>query len=294
MKALKNLTTRFVIALVTLVTGITVLPLSPSYTSLDLSAAAQNTKSRSEEILSAIMPNGVWGDASQLDRFERAEVIVALRAAQAEANGDRALGIVFLLAVLREHYRENRARLLEALKACPKNSYPEKEQCADFISGYLMELSRRGDVSLLRPLFETSSLADGGFSESLGGFYSDMLANRPEQFLEALRLYPRKRQRSFCRWAGQEDGSGMDEQRFRLVRQLLTHMFMRSRDPLAPLAKNCLLGVQDGHNEAKSVPASECLRQHDQMLPPERNQHGCHQQRGALCSCRPTGANLTD
>src|SRR5258705_340561 len=53
---------------------------------------------RSKEILNVLMPNGVWADDGKLELFERDELVKALKNAQSDAHGDRALGIAFLLA----------------------------------------------------------------------------------------------------------------------------------------------------------------------------------------------------
>jgi hypothetical protein len=82
------------------------------------------------------------------------------------ACGHRALGIAFLLAALKEDYFSNKSKLLDALKKCRSLPYPDKGRCADVRSSYLIELAHRGDISLLKPSFDISDLADGAFSES--------------------------------------------------------------------------------------------------------------------------------
>src|ERR1700686_4081758 len=87
---------------------------------------------RSKEILTVLMPNGVWADDSKLELFEGDELIKVLKNAQTDAHGDRALGIAFLLAALKEDYFSNRSKLLDALQGCRGLSYPAESQCADF------------------------------------------------------------------------------------------------------------------------------------------------------------------
>lgn len=194
---MNNQIVRFLVLLIAFAIGISassIINLLGSHHSTNI--VVQNdevpTRDRSQEILNALIPNGVWADASKLESFERAEVIRVLQEAKGGVQGDRALAITFLLAALKEDYPANRSKLLDALTECRRLPYPR--QCADFVSSYLMELVRRGDVSLLKPLFDISDLADGGFGEALGDFYSEMLQEQPEQFLLALRPYSRQTQ----------------------------------------------------------------------------------------------------
>ncbi len=253
---MRNLSARLFIALITFALGIAVAsfwlffrasrkPQSPASPSVQ----SQSPK-RSEEILRVLMPNDVWGDVSKLERFDHSEEVQVLREAQVKAEGDRAIGIAFLLAALGEDYESNRGRLLERLKECAHKSYPEEGECTDIVADHLMELCRRGDYSLFKPLFDVSNKADGAFSESLWAFYSDMLYKQPEQFLKALASYPKKKQSGFCWEAGIEDGSGMDEERFRHVSQSLNDISARSDNSLRPIARTCLLGVETGYKRA--------------------------------------------
>src|SRR5690349_23594705 len=66
-----------------------------------------------------------------------------------------------------ERMPATRSSLVAALQRCRGLPYPYEAECADSVSSDLMELARRGDVSLLKPLFDISDLADGDFSESL-------------------------------------------------------------------------------------------------------------------------------
>lgn len=249
---MRTLTIRVLIALITFTIGIIAASVwlfypshkSESQTTQNLQPQSQN---RSEEILRVLMPNGIWGDVSQLDRFDRSEEIRVLREAQVDAKNERAIGIAFLLAALSDDYEANRGKLLDALEECANKPYPEEGECTYFVADYLMELCRRGDFSLFKPLFDVSKKADGAFAQSLGGFYSDMLYEQPEQFLKALAPYPKKKQRDFCSSAGAEDGGGMSEDRFQKISQALNNI---SDSSLRPVARTCLLGVKAGYRQA--------------------------------------------
>lgn len=252
---MKFLTTRFIVALITFIVGVTAASVwffSPSNNSTNPATpiTQSQTQTRSEEILGVLMPNGVWADASQLGRFDRSEEIRVLREAQVDAKDERAISVAFLLATLGQDYEANRDRLLDALSRCSDQPYPKEAQCSDFIADYLMELCRRGDASLFQPLFDVSGKADGAFSQSLGGFYSDMLWEKPEQFIKALESRPKKEQRELCYRAGVEDGGGMNEGRLRDTRESLSRMSALSNDSLALVARTCISGVEAGYQRA--------------------------------------------
>jgi hypothetical protein len=249
---MRNLTIRFFIALITFTVGIIVASVWLFYPARKFDVRiTQNlqpqSQNRSEEILRILMPNGVWADVAQLDRFDRSEEIRVLRESQVDAKNERAISIAFLLAALGNDYGVNREKLLDALKECANKPYPEEGECTYFVADYLMELCRRGDFSLFRPVFDVSKKADGAFAQSLGGFYSDMLYEQPEQFLKALSPYPQKKQRDLCSSAGVEDGGGMNEERFRNIRQSLNNI---SDISLRPVARTCLQGVGAGYRRA--------------------------------------------
>jgi hypothetical protein len=252
---MKFLTVRFIVALATFVTGVTAASLwffHPSQHSTNPAApvARLPTRTTSEEILRGLMPNGVWGDARRLGRFDRSEEIRALREAQVDARGERALSIAALSAALGDDYEANRGRLLEALGRCSGRPDSEAARCADFIAEHLMELCRRGDPSLFQTLFDVSARADGAYAQSLGVFYSDMLWEQPEQFIEALESRPREERREFCYRAGVEDGGGMNEGRLRDVLGSLRRLSARHDNSLAPVARTCTSGVEAGHKLA--------------------------------------------
>jgi len=244
---MRSLTIRFLVALITFIIGIiatSVWLFHPSRKSE--SPATQNLQSqnRSEEILHVLIPNDVWADVTQLDRFDHAEEIRVLKEAQVEAKNERAVSIAFLLAALGDDYEANRKKLLDELQECAE---PHPEECTSFVADYLMELCRRGDFSLFRLLFDMSRKADGAFSESLGSFYSDMLYEQPEQFLRALSPYPKNKQRALCSAAGFEDGGGMAEERFLNIHKSLSDI---SDVFLRPVARTCLLGLETSHRQS--------------------------------------------
>ena len=259
---MRRITTRFLVALITFTIGIIAASVwlfhsphkSESIATQNLQPQSQN---RPEEIMRVLMPNDVWGDVSQLDRFDHTEEIRVLKEAQVEAKNERAVSIAFLLAALGNDYEANRKKLLDALQGCSNRPYPKDGECAYFVADYLMELCKRGDYSLFKPLFDVSKKADGAFAQSLGGFYSDMLYEQPKEFLKSLSPYPKNKQRALCSSAGLEDGSGMAEERFQNIRKSLNDI---SDISLRRVARTCLLGLETRHIQAmennKSVKAN--------------------------------------
>jgi hypothetical protein len=196
------------------------------------------------------LPNdGTWADVSQLEKFERSEVIKTLQDAELNASSDRALSIAFLLAVLKEDYEVNRSKLLTALSEYRCREYPQKLNCAECLSGYLIELAQRGDTSLYTPLFEVSDLADGALAESLGAFYSDALNQHTTEFVAALTRIPEQSQDLICDFASREDGGGMSDETFRAVKRSLNSLG-RQDNPLAVVARRCGVTLQGGKRQA--------------------------------------------
>jgi hypothetical protein len=241
---------RIIVAFVTFMAGIAITSLwhcyeSPKFEIYAALVVQPLTHSRSEAIMRVLMPDGVWGDPSQLDRFDRVEAAHALIDAQSDAHEAQALGIVFLLAALDYDYESNKEKLLHALDHCGRKSYPEDGQCYYLVADYLIVLGRRGDASLLGPLFNVSGQADGAFAQYLGGFYSDMLFERPEQFIQALEIRVKDEQRDLCFHAG----GYMDRGQLRDVRQSLKRMAARSDVSRAPVARICLSAAEAGHKQ---------------------------------------------
>jgi hypothetical protein len=191
-----------------------------------------------DEILRALLPNGIWPDTTQLARFRRVDEIRALKAAQVSAKGERATSIIWL-AALKYHYSENRSRLVNVERACHSQPYPDYGECYSLAADRLIDLFRRGDNSLLKYLFDIWPHSDGFLSEVLGGFYSDTLASRPRVFLGVLSRRSWKQQEAISLAAGIEDGGGMDRGRLVAVRKLLSQA-IRKNDRLSKVAALCL------------------------------------------------------
>jgi hypothetical protein len=111
-----------------------------------------------EEIIRALMPNGDWAEERNLNQFKRADEIRALKKAQREAKGWRAVSVAYLLAVLDYEYTANRKIVVDKHNSCRKETYPHTLACWDQVSEFLMGLFRRGDHPLLKPLLAMGGL----------------------------------------------------------------------------------------------------------------------------------------
>ena len=209
--------------------------------------ALSNEEALSKEILATLFPNnGTWADSSQLEKYDRCTVIRILKEAERNASGDREVGIAFLLSVLRYDYETNRLKLLSAVSDCRRQDDPRQANCAYFVSDYLIELTRRGDLSFIAPLFGVSDLSDGDFSESLGVFYSDVLHEHPNEFVEALTLLSTESQDRVCEMTGAEDGGGMSSERLRAVKLSLRAIGRRDR-LLVPVVSSCEAAINQSN-----------------------------------------------
>src|SRR6266849_1405035 len=206
---------------------------------LAATCCAQSVSPSNDEIVRALLPNGIWPDTTQLAHFRRADEIRALKAAQVSAKDERATSIIWLLAALNYDYSENRSRLVNVERACHSQPYPDYGECYSLAADRLIDLFHRGDNSLLKYLFDIWPHSDGFLSEVLGGFYSDTLASRPRVFLGVLSRRSWKQQEAISLAAGIEDGGGMDRGRLVAVRKILSQA-IRKNDRLSKVAELCL------------------------------------------------------
>jgi hypothetical protein len=210
-----------------------------------------------EEILRALMPNGVWPEMDNLKRFKRTDEVRALKAAQGKATGQRATSIIWLLAALKYRYAENQRKLVNIQKNCHRQPYPHAGECYSYMADTLIDLFNRGDNSLLKYLFDTWRHSDGFLSEVLGGFYSDTLASKPRVFLTVMRARSMEEQKAISSAAGYEDGGGMNRERLLTVRRILRRAINKN-DSLSKVAALCLKQIDLAHKQSEL----ERARQH--------------------------------
>ena len=100
--------------------------------------------------------------------------------------------IAFLFCWL-EHDYESNVKLIES--ALSKTS-PYQGFYADDAESMLSRLIDHGKKDLLKPLFESTTWADGALSEGLSVTFARGLQNDPEHFLSQLSPYPKTREKS--------------------------------------------------------------------------------------------------
>ena len=197
----------------------------------------------SDEMLKVLLPNDTWAEVSQLEKYDRGQMIKVLRTAAREASGERALSITFLFAALKEDYQVNRSKLLTALGDCHLHESPHN--CTEIISEYLIELARRGDSSLFTPLFGVADMSDGCLTECLAVFYSDALHQHPKEFVAALTPLPSESQNLVCEFASWE----MSDEEFRQAKRSL-NATGRHNSRLVSTARRCAVALQRGKTAA--------------------------------------------
>jgi hypothetical protein len=201
------------------------------------------------EILQALLPNGIWAEERNLEKFNRSDEIRALTKAQVNAKEWRAVSIAYLLAILKHKYWANRQVVVNKHNSCRKKPYPGTYECWDLVSEPLMGLFRRGDHPLLLPLLAMGPYGDGAFSESMGSFYADTLRAQPRLFLKTLATFPWEIQHTDAMLAGYVDGSGMEAAMLSEVRGSLQRISSKPLDPLVRVARLVLTEVNKANRK---------------------------------------------
>ena len=159
---------------------------------------------------------------------DRDAVVKQLRAAQAHATGERLQQTAFLLALLNSDYEKNRDYLVHTLRGCTTETI--RYGCDTNTGAFLMVLFERGHEDALRPLmlYGTDSY-NAELAEMVGDFLATTLSKHSDDFLNALRDFPTRKQTKVCGFASAGDGSGMAPADLQRVRKILK----KQRDPVA-------------------------------------------------------------
>jgi hypothetical protein len=178
-----------------------------------------------------------WSDVSRPS--ERADAAKRLKEARRTAYGSHAQQIAFLLAVLNVDYPRDRDYLLWALRGC---DVPEiRNGCDELTGSYLVDLFQHGHREILAPLLN-AAIKDynAAGSEILGGFFSELVASSPEEFLDGVRSFPVPTQKKMCYFAGLGDGGGMGPSDLKELRARLGAMHDE-------VAQRCLLQIESAN-----------------------------------------------
>jgi len=138
---------------------------------------------------------------------------------------------------------KDRNEALRIFKACIRPNRPATLECSEEFVGNVIALYDRGDHSLLKPLLDAGLSSDGGLSEELGGFYSEVVTKTPRLFLAAVKWRSMRQQRDLCWMAGAVDGSGMSSDTLHDVRRSLRAISSRHGDRLSSVANVCLAEI---------------------------------------------------
>jgi len=143
----------------------------------------------------------------------------------------------------------SKGQLISALRKCARKA--ASNDCVD-VADEAIEMYRRGDKTLLKPLLDLGLRSDGFLSEILFSFFGeDVLQKSPRLFLNAIASRPKSQQRELAFLAGTMDGSGMPENVLKEVRAKLRHISTQRNDPLAQIAKLCLSRVEAANRASR-------------------------------------------
>ena len=157
---------------------------------------SEGAKSVDEEITKQVEnfagSNGAAAEEAwkRLESYPRQDLInslVRMQQSLPEQDHHRVL-IAFVLCNLDYEYQANRQTIISALTREP--SY--KDFYADWPTGLVIRLIRRGDNDLLRVLFSSAEWADGAMAEELSGIFVEQMRTDPERFLLELKSEPRR------------------------------------------------------------------------------------------------------
>jgi hypothetical protein len=200
---------------------------------------AQTVSRGGEDVVATLLPDGSVRAFVVPNPSEKARVIKQLKEAKHAARGQRTQQIAFLLAALDVDYQQNRDYLLWVLSGCDVAEI--KNGCNDMTAEYLAYLFEHGHPEILTPLLEAGIKSyNAAGSEFLGGFFSDLIAKSPDEFLRAVRTFPPATQGRMCYLAGTADGGGMAPDNLKKVREELGSM----KDQVA---RRCLRKIEDAN-----------------------------------------------
>jgi hypothetical protein len=170
------------------------------------------------DLVQELLPDGAPIAAPQLTPIEQARIIPRLAAAQPQAAGKRARRIAFLLAALDSDYEKNRNLLVQALRGC--NERPAGKSCDEDTARFVIILHDQGHPELLGPLLAAGRTGDGPVAEALGVLYHQVLTERPEEFVAAIRTLEPGLQDRLCKLAGRGAGGSTPGETDELNRRL--------------------------------------------------------------------------
>lgn len=222
-------------------------PAEPATTQAKPEAASSNAP---DDVIRNLLGPRDWADKEMLPHFPRELEIRALVREQRAATGLRATSTAYLLLLLKHEPAANRQRVLAALRRCVRKELFSLD-CGSIVD-YAAALLRLGDQTFLEPLLDIAPNSDGDMAEEVFSTLGEVLQRNPRLFLQALARRPEGQQRKLASQAGTMDGGGMDDDMLRDVRKKLRRLAARPGDPLAQVARRCLIQVEAANRRARS------------------------------------------
>jgi hypothetical protein len=158
------------------------------------------------------------------------------------------VSVTVLFAQHSRYSQEQRAKLLSQLKKCEPRG--QKPGCEEFIVADVVKLYKRGDHSVLRNLMDVAPNSDGALSEELGEFFSEILCDRPRDFLTAVLKRNIGEHENLLFLAAVADGGGMGCRNISSLRRSLIAIKKDRKDKLHRLAVVCLTLVNKYNSQA--------------------------------------------
>jgi hypothetical protein len=126
-----------------------------------------------------------WAKLSSYPRVETARELQALESGETTSTAER-IALAFALCNLEIDYAAHRLVIVNALAKEPHYENP----LADWETGLIGRLIRRGDKTLLPIVFNAAGWSDGAMTEDLASIVEQELVNDPGRFLVQLIRVP--------------------------------------------------------------------------------------------------------
>ena len=166
-----------------------------------------NLTKKQQVIIRALFPDNT-PDERSLKKFNRKEVVAALKIVRRNTYRREAAIYAYLLAYLHENYSENKARLLEIVGSCTKYKPTDPDyECDEAAAEYLHKLYLKGDSSIIHPLFRFAKRSDSALSETLGSNYAETITKNSILFLTTLKTFKLTDQKHIIDFTIRQDGS---------------------------------------------------------------------------------------
>ncbi len=230
-------------------------PSAPPYLATDTVAAREAI---ADPLLSELLADD-YGDAEELEYYDRDAARQALLAEQPRATGKRAVAVAYLLAALDEDYARNRDIVLAALEA-RLNDPTDDDDAIE----YAIALCRRGDQAFRRPLLAAAMRCVDEAAARLSAFYAELITSDMDGFLDALSGFKAPEQQRIAALMAEtlvvapEDQ--VSDEAFDDLFKRLEERAKRGKPGLRAAAKHCLAALERELSEEGTAIPSQLAR----------------------------------